>query len=111
MEASPQYHGLDITDDLQVIWTVLTFSISRCSSARQIYILRFFVGKCSIRTRFLRDLVLSHVHTNDKQVLQRDLSTQACNMLSVHGIERMSLRNALVFFILVARLQRCVLAI
>lgn len=28
----------------EIIWTVLTFSISRCTSARQVYIIRFFVG-------------------------------------------------------------------
>ncbi|KAL9111893.1 MAG: hypothetical protein Q9227_003743 [Pyrenula ochraceoflavens] len=29
---------------LEVLWTILTFSTSRCSSAKQIYVVRFFVG-------------------------------------------------------------------
>ena len=29
----------------QVTWTVLTFCLCRCTSARQVYALRFFVGK------------------------------------------------------------------
>lgn len=29
---------------LEILWTVLTFSTSRCSTAQQIYVVRFFVG-------------------------------------------------------------------
>jgi MFS transporter, ACS family, pantothenate transporter len=29
---------------MEVIWSVLTFSLSRCTSATQIYVLRFFIG-------------------------------------------------------------------
>ena len=29
---------------LEVLWTILTFSTSRCSTAKQIYVVRFFVG-------------------------------------------------------------------
>lgn len=29
---------------LEVIWTVLTFGLSRCNTATQIYVLRFFIG-------------------------------------------------------------------
>ncbi|KAF2140330.1 uncharacterized protein K452DRAFT_352077 [Aplosporella prunicola CBS 121167] len=29
---------------MEVIWTVLTFALSRCNTAKQIYILRFFIG-------------------------------------------------------------------
>jgi len=29
---------------LEIVWTVLTFSLSRCETATQIYVLRFFIG-------------------------------------------------------------------
>ncbi|THV04489.1 MFS general substrate transporter [Dendrothele bispora CBS 962.96] len=29
---------------MELLWTVLTFSLSRCSTAKQIYVLRFFIG-------------------------------------------------------------------
>jgi len=29
---------------IEVVWTVLTFSLSRCETATQIYVLRFFIG-------------------------------------------------------------------
>lgn len=32
---------------MEVLWTVLTFCLSRCSTAKQIYALRFFIGKIS----------------------------------------------------------------
>lgn len=28
----------------EVLWTILTFCLSRCSTAKQIYVLRFFIG-------------------------------------------------------------------
>lgn len=35
----------DSYQTLQIIWTVLTFCLSRCNSANQVYALRFIVGK------------------------------------------------------------------
>jgi len=29
---------------VQLLWTVLTFSMSRCNTATQFYVLRFFIG-------------------------------------------------------------------
>lgn len=29
---------------MEILWTILTFSLSRCNTAKQIYIVRFFVG-------------------------------------------------------------------
>jgi MFS family permease len=30
--------------DLQLLWTVLTFTLSRCNTPTQFYVLRFFIG-------------------------------------------------------------------
>ncbi len=51
MEVHPQRKGDDgcitkTTDTVeQVLWTVLTFCLCRCTTARQVYAVRFFVGK------------------------------------------------------------------
>ena len=36
----------------QITWTVLTFCLCRCTSARQIYALRFFVGEQHFTSQF-----------------------------------------------------------
>ena len=38
---------------VKVIWTVLTFSICRCTSARQVYVFRFFIGQHAILIVFV----------------------------------------------------------
>lgn len=30
---------------MELLWTILTFCLSRCSTAKQLYVLRFFIGK------------------------------------------------------------------
>ena len=45
-----------VIDTYQIIWSVLTFSLSRCTSARQVYIIRFFVGM--FKSSLLRSKVL-----------------------------------------------------
>jgi hypothetical protein len=42
IDASSFFHA----KSSQLLWTVLTFSLSRCNTATQFYVLRFFIGEC-----------------------------------------------------------------
>lgn len=37
-------HSSSLLTYSQLLWTVLTFSMSRCNTSTQFYVLRFFVG-------------------------------------------------------------------
>ena len=42
--SNPQAPEIPTSTKIQVVWTILTMCLSRCNTASQIYVLRFFVG-------------------------------------------------------------------
>jgi hypothetical protein len=53
---------------VQIIWTILTFSLSKCHTPEQIYILRFFIG-ISLLPSLMRHFTVSQAELTAISIL------------------------------------------
>lgn len=63
----------------QLIWTILTFSLARCTTAKQIYAVRFLIGK-------FHPFTTLKVAKKKQQVWRKVDSTPECNTLLEVGV-------------------------
>ena len=81
----------------QVIWSILTLSLSRCNSASQFYVVRFFIGKILSSFADRRSSLHRPAINATAQVLPKVDFTLECTTLSVPGIERMNSQSGPAF--------------